>query len=394
MNYTLSFAIDLLFDDYKAWYERGMKTGTWSQNNFLFLRSQAGIGKTAAIYALQERVRKAFHNVADVVELYVSSSIDPESLAGTAAPVAVEIEVDGKMETIHVLRMHYREELSDAKRHGPGAIVFLDEIGREAPHMRAFFLKLIHEQKSIAGFDASQMYVVLAGNTSDRDHVVDDFMGEAAQSSRVIPLDIKADPQTFADYMYTKTPSHQEVANFILDHPEYLIGRDQEGDVNAAFRNPRSWDKVAWALHDHGGGAASGGVGEMKSKAAFCLIQGMVGSQAASFFKSYLTKDRPISVKAILEGNCQPDAKGRIQANPSLIRSLQHWLESMPLEDPQVPNLVNFMNAISLDIASSVLRNKDKILAENLQKLMLNNAFAPFYSRVQGGGRRKKRLSA
>ena len=380
MAHTLKQCAELIANDYLSWYETGMKTGKWLQEGIINLEGAAGIGKTEILYQISEFLTKQKEIAnAGVLELFVSSAMDPESVAGTPCPVA-ELMPDGT--TQHVLRMHYRGEIIDAIKKGPGGMLFLDEIGREPRHMRPLLLKLLSPQKSLAGLDMNNMYVVVAGNPADEEHLVDSILEDAAIASRLIRVQVQPDVDELADYLYERGPTHREVANFLLENPKLMLGRDKQGETNSSFHSPRSWTIAASKLHIHGGGTKDQ-FGTLSTPAAVTVVNGIVGAQAGAALKAFMTKDRPMSVKDILSGKAQPDVNGRITAvAPSVMKALQYHIQTKELEDTQCDNLVKFLDCVSADYAATITRDNKKVHPKNMVKFAAKGVFNKFIDRV------------
>lgn len=387
-TYTLKQCADLILADYLAWYEQGKKTGKWLQEGIINLEGVAGIGKTEGLYQVSDILRRAGDPAkgiagydipaALITELFVSSAMDPESVAGTPAP-AVDTLPDGS--TIHVLKMHYREELVRALAAGDGGIMFLDEIGREPRHMRPLLLKLLSPQKTLAGLDVSKMYIVLAGNPADEEHNVDSIYDDAAVASRIVRVQVTASVDEWANYMYERSATHREVANFILENPKSLIGRDSVGD-SKVFLSPRSWTIAASKLHIHGGGDKEN-FGKIDNPMASMVVNGIIGAQATAMLKNFMTKDRPMSVKDILQGKFIPDKDGRITSvAPSVQKSLQYHIKTKPLQDTEIDNFVKFLDCVSADYAAQVTRDSKQIHPQNMVKFAAKGIFNKFIDRV------------
>lgn len=380
MAHTLKQCADLILKDYSAWYDHGMRTGQWLQEGIINLEGPAGIGKTEILYQISKYLReeRKIEN-ALVTELFVSSAMDPESVAGTPCPAIEKLE-DGT--EISVLKMHYRQEIVDAIRRGPGGIMFLDEIGREPRHMRPLLLKLLSPQKSLAGLDMNNMYIIVAGNPSDEEHLVDSILEDAAIASRLVRMQVLPDVDELADYLYERGPTHREIANFLLENPKMILGRDKQGETNSSFHSPRSWTIAASKLHVHGDGTKET-TGTLSNPMAVAVVNGIVGSQAGAALKAFMTKDRPMSVKDILGGKVKPDANNRITAvAPSVMKALQYHIQTKELADDQCDNLVKFLDCVSADYAATITRDNKKVHPKNMVKFAAKGVFNKFIDRV------------
>lgn len=399
MPHGIQEMANIILADYAEWWHRGTKTGDWKQQGIIFMRGEAGVGKTEVMYQIASALAEgqAGHNLPKLpqanplVQLFFNAAMDPESIAGTPAPTRLKIQLpDGKEVEKLALTMHYRQELLLPMRFPPGALLFCDEMGRDAPHMRALQLKLLSPEKTLAGLDMNHFYIVCAGNPSDEHHRVDDIMADAAMAGgRLLPFDVQAKPSEWADWMYDKAdrlgrPTYKEVANFILDNTGMLIGRDDEDNPASAFHCPRSWTAAAEKIHVHGGGDAKK-VGRLDEGAALYMVQAAVGPFGATELESYMNQDRPMTVRAILAGRFQTDKHGRIRDGvvPSVVRNLQDYLQKEDLDDTQAENVANFIKAISADIAHGIVRDNRKILAANLAALSAHDAFGNIMSRVK-----------
>lgn len=412
MAYGIQQMKEIIARDYAAWFKRGLETGNWKQEGIIMMRGPAGCGKTEVIYQLLEEIRQGIGALslpavehAELVQLFFNAAMDPESIAGTPAPCEIEIEkinpnFDPKQpegpnnlrtfkETIRALTMHYRGEIVQAMAKGPGSILLADEMGRDAPHMRACQLKLLSPEKVLAGLDMSPFYIICAGNPSDEQHKVDDIMSDAAMASRLISFDVAPNVEEWAEYMYKrslaeKNPTFREVANFIIDNPSMLEGRDDENDSNSPYHSPRAWTVAAARLHDHGGGTETEPA-QMRSQESVGFVTGAVGPNASVQLSAYLNQDRPMTVTAVLKGRFTVNADGRIADGVpvSVVRNLQYYLQTKDLDATEATNVSNFCKAISADIAHSINRNNKKIRPKNLMQLAKNGAFSNVLQRVK-----------
>lgn len=405
---TLMQMKEIILEDFRDWYLRGMETGKWVQEGIIYLRGPAGVGKTEILYQISKELVKGYRDLPaipqakNLVQLFFNAAMDPESIAGTPAPTQMKIQRPNPdfnpdkpesdenpryLEEIkRTLTMHYREELVRAQHGGPGALLFADEIGREAPHMRAAQLKLLSPEKTLSGLDMNNFYIVCAGNPSDEQHRVDDIMTDAAMASRLIPFDIQPSVTEWVDYMYDRGPTAREVANFLLDNTDmWVVGRDNPDNDTSPIHCPRSWTLAASRLHAHGGGTEKTPA-TLKSPASIGMVSGIVGEQACARLQAYMSRDRVMTLQAVLKGkfNIDPKTK-RIRHNipVSVVRSLQHYLEIEELTDTEAKNTVDFLKAIAADISHSINRENRRIKPENLAQLAAYGAFADTVRRTK-----------
>lgn len=391
---------DIILQDYQAWWKRGHDTGKWSQEAFLFMRGPAGCGKTEIMYQIGKILENGFQDLPPLpqaktpVQLFFNAAMDPESIAGTAAPTRLKIRVpdpqhpgQDKEQELPCLSMHYRKELLLPMQEQPGAILLVDEMGRDAPHMRAAQLKLFSWEKTLAGLDMNHFYIVCAGNPPDENHRVDDIMADAAMAGgRLIPLQVEPKASEWADYMYKRGPTHVEIANFILDNPLLFTGRDDANDASSPYRCPRAWTACAGLLHVHGGGTSkTSGKMDRAHSPAIAMVQGTVGATAAANLAAYMNQDRPMNLKAILTGKFQLDNNGRIADGimPSAVRSLQHFLQTETMDDTQADNVARFLQGAPADVAHSISRDNRRIQPSNMAKLAGHGAFDDILNRVK-----------
>lgn len=388
MATTLGTVQELITQDYLAWYKRGREKGIWLQEGVLYLEGKAGIGKTEILYQIAEALRKE-HDIpaCKVTELYVSSAMDPESVAGTAAPVTTTITRNKGLpneysEQVSVLRMHYKEELVNALAAGDGGIIFIDEAGREPTHMRPLLLKLLSPQKTLAGLDLSRMYVIVAGNPSDEQHLVAEILEDAAMASRLIRVQAENYVDTWADWMYTrKTASHREVANFVLENPSMFIGRDSQ-DTTSAYHCPRSWTIAASKLHDLGQGTEEK-PGSMKNTTVSIALHGIIGPAATQALRVFLDESKAMSLKHILEGRFKPDSDNRIHGiSPSVIKSLRYHIENKVLSEDEFENVRNFLKLSNVDTTAFIYRDNQNIHPENMQLFVRSGFFHELIGRI------------
>lgn len=388
-GYSIKEASTIILRHYAAWYKRGMEKNDWRQLGVFFLRSPAGVGKTEVVYQMAKMIAEgqtgfdvpAIPHAELPIQLFFNAAMDPESIAGTPAPTIVEIQKHGqdKPEKFRGLTMHYREELLKGLAGGPGALLFLDEVGRDAPHMRAAQLKLLSPEKTLAGLDCRHFYTLMAGNTSDDNHRTDDIAGDAAFASRIIALDIVPSTQEWADWMYSKNRRcYDQIANFILDNPKMFIGRDDENDSTSPFHCPRAWETAADCLQVYG--TADGNdesYGAMNNKFTIAAIRGIVGNNAAGLLVSYFGDNKPLMLSDVLTGNYKIE-RNRITApvTPSLVKNIEYHLRRTKLSKEQCDNLCNFLKAAPADIADAINRQTKDILDVNLAMITARGVFA------------------
>lgn len=406
MPFKINEMINYVLEDYRAWWKRGAETGNWVQDGIPFMQSIAGCAKTAIVLEVAKRLRDGYKDLPKLpqanppVQLFFNAAMDPESIAGTPAPGKMKIrqinpafdpakpEGEGNERTLlrekPALIFLHREELLRPMQYDPGAILFCDEVGREAPHLRATMLKLFSWEKTLAGLDMSHFYIICAGNPSDEQHRVDDIMADAAMASRLIRLGISPDPTEWADYMYGISKTHQEVANFILDFPQMFIGRDNPNDPSSPFHNPRAWTICATALHVHGGGTKESAAA-IRNLAATETVRGIVGDNATAQLAAYLNAERPMCLSAILKGRFQTDENGRMRqtAPASTIRALQEFLQKTAMNDVEADNVARFVKGLPADVGHSISRENRIILPENLAALASKGTFANILKRVK-----------
>lgn len=368
-GYTINTCKQVIRDE----YEHFMATG--EQHGVLNLIGPAGIGKTESVYQLAEEMRAKGHENCQVIELYLSALMDPESAAGT--PIPIDHVYKGK--PCKVLSLASRIELLDAMEHGRGAILFIDEMGREADQLRPLIMKLLHEKK-LGGLDVSACFLLVAGNPCDEEHNAVAIQEDAAISSRLCDIPVKPDVKELRKYFYDFSESHREIADFLMDNPEYMHGRDSEKDQSSKFHSPRSWFNAAAKLHLHGGGTDKK-VGDIKNPTVSMVLTGIVGPQAYSHLKNHLSMDKVLTVKDVLRGNFTTPVRS---VPASTQQALKSWLADQDITDVEADNLVNFLDAIPADTARSVMREAGagNIKTSNNRKLVARGAFKKFLRKV------------
>lgn len=358
-----------------AEYEHFMATG--QQDGVLNLIGPAGIGKTESVYQIAQEMRDKGHDNCQVVELYLSALMDPESAAGT--PIPIDFQYKGQ--TVKGLSLASRTELLAAMESGRGPILFIDEMGREADQLRPLIMKLLHEKK-LGGLDVSDFFIVVAGNPSDEEHNAVAIQEDAAISSRLCDIPVKPDVKELGKYFYrdTFTQSHRSIADFLMDNPEYMHGRDADGDQSSKFHSPRSWFNAAGKLHLHGGGT-NDTPGDIKNPTVSMVLTGIVGPQAYSHLKNFLSMDKPLSVKDVLTGRFRAPVRS---VPASTQQALKTWLAEQDISDTEADNLANFLDAIPADTARAVMREAGagNIKTGNNRKLVARGVYKKFLTKM------------
>jgi len=301
--------------------------------------------------------------------------MDPESAAGT--PIPIDMKYKGEM--IKGLSLASRVEILKPMENGRGPIMFIDEMGREADQLRPLIMKLLHEKK-LGGLDVSSYFLAVAGNPCDEEHNAVAIQEDAALSSRLCDIPMKPDVQELGKYFYKFTASHKAIADFLADNPEYMHGRDTDGDQSSKFHCPRSWENAAKKLHLHGKGTKTD-PGNIKTPRSAMVLTGIIGPQAFAHLKNFLSMDKVLSVKDIFNGKfCNP-----VRSVPaSTLQALKSWLADQDINDLEANNLELFLDVIPADTARSIMReaNAGNITRNNNRKLTGRGVYKKFLRKV------------
>ena len=378
-GYTLSTCGEVIIAEYNHFM------ATDEQDGVLNLIGPAGIGKTELIYQIAQQMREAGHENCQVVELYLSALMDPESAAGT--PIPIDFKFRG--EDVKGLSLASRVEILIPMEKGRGPILFIDEMGREADQLRPLIMKLLHE-KMLGGLDVSDCFIIVAGNPCDEEHNAVAIQEDAAISSRLCDIPVKPDVKELGKYFYrdTFTTSHRAIADFLMDNPEYMHGRDSDGDQSSKFHSPRSWFNAAAKLHLHGGGTDDT-YGNIKTPRVSMVMTGIIGPQAYAHLKNFLSLDKPLSVKDILNGRFRAPVRS---VPASTQQALKAWLAEQDIDNAEADNLRDFLDAIPADTARAIMREATagNIKTSNQRKLVDRKVFTKFVGRIAGISRIKK----
>lgn len=208
-----------------------------------FFLGETGNGKTQLIQQV------AAEHQMKVLELNLGNALDPTELTGCNIPVKNE---QGRM----VLELAVLKDIDNFISNNEPFVLFIDELGAEAPQMRNFLLKLFAEDK-LNGVLLERAYVVCAGNPPGKDYKTNKL--ETALRARVTQVYVQAKAKEVSDYFRflgsKSSDMHSEfnlVADFLDNHPGNFGGSDgNKQDVDSPARCARSYHFAVTEIYNY-----------------------------------------------------------------------------------------------------------------------------------------------
>lgn len=187
--------------------------------------------------------------------------------------------------------------------------------------------------------------VVAAGNRAEDRAVALTF--SSALANRFCHLDVQPDLDSWCAWAHANAVL-PEVIGFLRFRPEAFF--NMEGRVEQGWPSPRSWTRVASVLeHAHLG---------LDEDAAFLMIQGLVGSGAATEFMAFRQwSARLPDVVAMLRGECPIQIPERADQRFAFTSALAHHLWKGPanLQSKRLERFFQVSLKLSSDFATLAL---------------------------------------
>ena len=242
------------------------------RNQPIGLFGRAGIGKTQLAYQVAEDLDM------DVFLIY-TQHLDKEDIAGFPFPDPTDHRrVSMRMKNIVPLEKSKRK----------GTIILADEFNRGDRTVTNAMFTLMEMPRKIGDIllpdDAR---IVLLGNPSDQNYMVNEVEKEAAIRRRVCWAGMTVNHAAWLRYASEKK-FHGSVVNYIRRHKTglYDVEAHNSGRIGS---NPASWEKVSKAIQD--AEKVSGGELERMDVELRYTIAGLIGVSRMQEFMTELTSD-------------------------------------------------------------------------------------------------------
>jgi len=243
------------------------------------LRGRPGVGKTSLVLSTARDLGAA-------CEVVVGSLREPTDIGGL--PVLTE---NG---TVKLAPPRWAEQANNAEQ---GCIVLFDELTTASPAVQAAMLRVLRER--VVGEQTLSPTVRLVAAYNDADDC-GGYELELPMRSRLIHLELKADPQHFADGVLSRWSSSGKggrlqsnnppegswthwaalVSGYILARPSLLESAPAEGSWGG-YPTPRTWEMLVQAM-------AACDAEDASEEARLLLTAGTIGQGAASEFESFV----------------------------------------------------------------------------------------------------------
>lgn len=218
------------------------------------------------------------HNL-DMIELGLGNALDPSEITGVRVPV--QNKETGKWH-LELAPLH---EISQVVDTGKPFMLFIDEVGAEAPQMRNFLLKLLAE-KNLNGVDVSNAYIVMAGNPpGGTNYGVREL--EKALRARICLLYCELKPEEVCKYFehlgndvqQEYKDEYRAVAAFLRNNPKSFNGTDtNKADMIHPARCARAYHYAVDVIHDF----------KNEPQLLNVLLQGILGPATGNALADYV----------------------------------------------------------------------------------------------------------
>jgi hypothetical protein len=194
-----------------------------SQSGVLYLLSKPGIGKSAILTEMAEKLNYNYFDIR-------LSMIDETDLG----LYPDKKQVDGETFLIHITP--YWAELANKRP----SIVHFEELNRTRLSVRNAALQILLERK-IGSFFAfnENVYMVSSGNLGDKDQTdVEEF--DKALDGRLIQIYHELSLDEWIEY-FAQDNVHYSIIDFLLANPEYYYKYPSESSMYRSYASPRTW---------------------------------------------------------------------------------------------------------------------------------------------------------
>ena len=344
-NLSINQAIDLLGGTYTKLIEDGTDLDVFPS---VMLWGQPGVGKSAAIKQIAERIHEKTGKRVDITDVRLLL-FNPIDLRGI--PVA---DVDRGTKVAKWLRPQiFKMDPSDNVVN----ILFLDEISAAPQSVQAAAYQITLDKK-VGEHKLPKNTIVIAAGNRVSDHSVAYKMPKAL-ANRLLHFDISCDFDDWKKWAIEKN-IHPMVMGYLAFMPNHLNTFNSSNDA-LAFATPRSWEMVSNLLN-----YVSEDIDDIYHE-----VCGLVGSGIAIELRTWYKVYRRLpKVEDIFDGKVTqvPQNAGQIF---SLSCQMVRYMKKHYKETDRVLNSIKYAKGFPLDYATVLLEqylNSDKELCDTLMR--------------------------
>ena len=342
-NLSINQVIDLLGGTYTKLIEDGTDLDVFPS---VMLWGQPGVGKSAAIKQIAERIHEKTGKRVDITDVRLLL-FNPIDLRGI--PVA---DVDHGTKVAKWLRPQiFKMDPSDNVVN----ILFLDEISAAPQSVQAAAYQITLDKK-VGEHKLPKNTIVIAAGNRVSDHSVAYKMPKAL-ANRLLHFDISCDFDDWKKWAIEKN-IHPMVMGYLAFMPNHLNTFNSSNDA-LAFATPRSWEMVSNLLN-----YVSEDIDDIYHE-----VCGLVGSGIAIELRTWYKVYRRLpKVEDIFDGKVTqvPQNAGQIF---SLSCQMVRYMKKHYKETDRVLNSIKYAKGFPLDYATVLLEqylNSDKELCDTL----------------------------
>lgn len=168
------------------------------------------------------------------------------------------------------------DNMYNASKEGKKCALFLDELSRAQLDVRQTALQLVLDKKIHQHSLPEDTLIIAADNPDNGDYQVEAL--DPALKDRFLVIDIEIDVKTWLDYANIHN-INKIVKSFIVDNPNKLYFKPDEGANDDITATPRSWTKLASYIDI---------IDNIPREVYYPIIRGKIGSALAAQFLNYM----------------------------------------------------------------------------------------------------------
>lgn len=240
------------------------------QNGVVMLQGKPGIGKTAIVRSIAQKLGFQFFE-------FALTHIDSADLGGLPVIKHVSTEKDGKI--IDIPQMSYAVNDWAIQANESPSILFFDEANRPSDEVINALLKLFERHIGLNFKFNENVYMVSAGNLGMEQDGTTVTALDSAMNNRIIHIPFKMTIKDWADN-FAREHVHPLILSFIENHKEHFHMMVKEQDI---YASPRSWTMFSDYLIYH----SVRKIEEVRT-VVFDICNRYVGDHSTAAFKMYL----------------------------------------------------------------------------------------------------------